>query len=100
MRANPRLVRTPCPGSNRLRFAAIGALNRYREVFDKLRQVDHAAILSGIAVIIRRCSPASRSLVPPIDINQSALLTGTPFAWLSLLRQRTGASCRPLLTTG
>lgn len=36
----------------------------------------------------------------PIGINQSALLRGTPFNWLSLLPQRTGASRRPPLTTG
>jgi hypothetical protein len=33
VRPDPRLVRTPCPGSDCLRFAAIGTLNRYREVF-------------------------------------------------------------------
>ena len=38
-------------------------------------------------MIIRREISPSRSLVPPIDINQPALLRGTPFNWLSLLLQ-------------
>jgi hypothetical protein len=70
VRADPGLVDASCPRSGCLRPAAIGALNRRREVLDEPSQADHAPTLPGIAAIARQVVQPGR--VEEFELGQSA----------------------------